>query len=155
MRNFVVLFVFLLSASFSGVAHAGHWSAPSATTVYMHIAGSITIDGKSPQAGDEVGVFAADGTLVGLHVFDGKSGALYGDLAINGDDPGTRGNVEGAQAEEALSVKVWSAGKRSEYRGDEIKLVSTKDFAKHGYLEPALPLAFTTNAFYGINIVAN
>ena len=151
-RKTVVPLILLVAVLCGNVAEASHWTPPGAGTIFMHIAGRLTIDGKAPQSGDELGVFGSDGTLIGLHQVDGSTGFLYGDVAISGDDPNTPGENEGAQEGQSLSVKVWSAKNGREYSGNEIQLISTDEFSKHGYSDLALPLVFKENIFKGINI---
>ncbi len=145
-------FVLLMVVVCSTVADAGHWTPPATGTIFMHVAGKITIEGKAPQTGDEVGVFSSDGVLVGLHLFDGTTGLLYGDVAINGDDPNTPGECEGALDGQVLSVKVWSARNNREYGGNEIVIAPTDEFSKNGYRESPLPITYKENEFIGVTI---
>ncbi len=144
----------LLQIFCTATAFAGHWPAPLAMTSYMHLAGQLTIEGEPPRAGDEVGVFDQNGNIIGLHVIDGTNGNYYGDLAVSGEAPGPVTAERGARDQELLTVKVWSASRKQEYRSGELKLSPTDLFAAYRYQPAVLPLAYESNGFYGLNIVA-
>jgi len=138
-----------LTILFAQSLPAAHWAPPPATTTYMHLAGHLTIQGSPPQEGDEVAVFGAGGTVIGVFVHGGTTGAIYGDLAVTGDNPGTATVIEGAGAGERLTIKVWQASTAREYSGSEVTL---SGYTGYGYQAATVPLVFAANAFTGVNI---
>jgi hypothetical protein len=151
-RKLVVPFILMFLVLFGTTAFAGHWTAPASSATIMHLAGNLTIDGSPAQVGDEVAVFGAGSTLIGLFVVDTAS--QYGDLVVVGDVPSTTTVSEGATAGELLTVKVWKASSSKEYSVSEISLAATSSLVQFSYNPATLPLAFTAGALSGLNITA-
>ena len=149
-KNIVVSAVLLLAMFFSNAAQAGHWDTPEVSPTLMHIAGTLKIDGANAQVNDEVAVFDSAGNIVGLFVVE--TVGQYGDMPINGDIQSTLTADEGAQPGDALTIKVWSAGKAREYNGAEVSLIGTN--LVEPYLAATVPLTFSESGFFGVTIAA-
>ncbi len=95
-------------------ATGGHFVVAGPTSTWADYAGTLTINGQSAEAGDEVGVFNPRGVCCGAARV--TSTGRFGWVHVYGDDPSTPAD-EGAGAGERLSFRVWDASTQTEYGG--------------------------------------
>jgi len=109
--NFLLLLIF----TFSSVVFAQpqHFNFTSNTgESYSIVISNATLDGNPLANGDEIGVFTPASLCVGASVWDGTS-----PLALTAwkDDSQTASVVDGYQAGETMSFKIWDKSANQEY----------------------------------------
>ena len=108
---FVLLFIF--AVTFESFAQPTHFNFTSNTgESYSIVISTATLDGSSLANGDEIGVFTPASLCVGASVWDGTS-----PLALTAwkDDSQTSTVVDGYQAGETMSFKIWDKSANQEY----------------------------------------
>ena len=145
----ITLFIASVLLFMAGPVFAGNFDSPVFSVINMHIAGSLTIDGKAAAAGDEVALLDQNGDVVGLFVVENEG--LYGDMNISGNFSASTED-EGAEEGEVLIIKVWQASTDTLYFGDRISITAPteRNSVYSPYPEP--PLQFEGGSFYLLNI---
>ncbi len=98
-----------------------HFSLTTSSNSWMDLYGSVTIDGLPAQAGDEVAVYDADGTLCGHYVV--QASGSYGFVHVYADDPATSAD-EGAELGDTLSFRLWDVSAQVEISAAPSSVVS-------------------------------
>ncbi len=149
-KTFLGILAALLVLMASSV-YAGHFKETAASPVLMHLAGYMTIDGKEAMPGDEVGIFDADGKIIGSFVVEKKG--MFGDIAVTGDDI-LSVEKEGALEGGRLDVRVWQKSTGKEYSSGSILVSSpAEDNAVYASYSDS-QLRFDGGMFYLLNIAA-
>jgi hypothetical protein len=149
------IYTFILIASvflfMANPANAAGFGNPTSAVIYMHIAGSLTINGNAAAVGDEVALFDQAGNIVGVFVVNNEG--IYGDMNISGDDA-TSSEDKGADEGETLIIKVLQASTNTVYTGENV-IISTPPEGNTVYIPyTESVLKFEGGSFYLLNIEA-
>lgn len=131
--------------------YAGNFETPASSVISMHIAGSLTINGKAAAVGDEVAVMDKSGNVLGSFVVENEG--IYGDMNISGDYAASSDD-EGAQDGEVLYISVWQASTETLYSGNGVSITAPSggDTIYSPYSESVL--LFEGGSFNLLNIQA-
>jgi len=149
-KKFLGILAALMVLMVSSV-YAGHFKETVTSPVLMHLAGYMTIEGKEAMPGDEVGIFDADGKIIGSFVVEKKG--MFGDIAVTGDDE-LSVEKEGALEGERLDIRVWQKSTGSEYTAGNILLSGPAEEKAVYASYPGNQLRFDGGMFYLLNIEA-
>ncbi|MCX8023404.1 MAG: hypothetical protein N2745_11610 [Syntrophorhabdaceae bacterium] len=103
--------------------------------------GNLTIKGREPKPGDEIGVFDGDGNVIGHFLFT-KKGNTYGFMHVYGSQSAISGKP--------LTFKVWEKSTSTEYPMSSIIL--RQGTATGSSLPSPLPPVYTDNGRYALDI---
>jgi hypothetical protein len=135
----------------SSICTSEHWSGLGSGTsnVIMHLAGSLTINGRPATACDEIAAYDTAGNVVG--VYHVQNEGQYGDMVIYGDSSTSANVDEGATTGEKLTLRIWDGTAKQEYSTPQL-LQMTPQTNLGGYVNYQGPLTFANNSFININL---
>ncbi|MBI4826883.1 MAG: hypothetical protein HY807_10775 [Nitrospirae bacterium] len=145
---FVTLLIFTSNAAATG--HYPHVQLSITPNLLWLIGSNFQIAGADAQVGDEIAVFDSGDNLIGA--FTVTIVGEYGTLIVDGNIPATAGTDEGAEAGEALTIKVWDESAQREYLPNEIVLTPGPE--TFGFLPAVLPLEYSDLAQYSLDVAA-
>lgn len=140
---------------FPTIAQAIYFPSPIVTDRSSDFIGTISINGRPAQPGNEMAFFCPaddnpDGVVCGLYVV--TEAGEYGIVSVFGDDPTTPSIDDGAQPGERLRFKVWSKNTGMEYSGT--KLIFSPGVSIGSFVASSIPPVWTEHTGYVLNIQA-